>query len=288
LKKYLQLTALIFTHGTLRSSGQNFNQNRAKSLETLTEFIPLKSTGNALEPKSDPGKKSSGINLLAQAAFIKSAFRNSGGHLSVDSLAYIRIPKSANTSMSYAMLSKQYQTLPQNHLDETQINFLTDVHLKTVHEAGTEMFFTVVRNPFARLVSVYRDFFETDHKEFIYGDYLFGVLPQTLSFTEFIDRISRIPDRLKDPHLKPQHLFISPYDKKGITVKIFKLEDTAELKLFLTEHGMMLTHQNKSAEAYNYISYYTPQSLIQAYEICKLDVEQFGYRQVYQDLKARV
>jgi Sulfotransferase family len=288
LKKYLQLAALILKHGTLRHSGQNFNADRAKSLEKLKEFIPPTSALHSPQPEADSDKKSSGKSLVAQAAFIKSSFQNSGGHLSVQNLAYIRIPKAANTSLSYALLAKQYPALTEKNPDETQINYLTDVHLKEVTEFGSETFFTVVRNPFARLVSVYRDFFETQRSEFIYANYLFGLLPQTISFPEFIDRISRIPDRLKDQHLRPQHLFISPYEKKGRAVKVFKLENTAELKSFFAEHDMQLTHQNKSAHPYDYASYYTQASLRQAYEIYKADLSKFGYRQDYEQLKQAV
>ncbi len=285
MKKYLQLANLILKHGTLRSRGQNFNHDRAESLENLKEFTPQKSMLSVPEFKADLSQKNSGKSLRAQAAFIKSAFQNSGGHLGVDNLAYIRMPKSANTSISYAMLSKQYPALPEKHPDDTQINFLTDVHLKSVNEAGAEMFFTVVRNPFARLVSVYRDFFETDHDEFIYADYLFGILPQKLSFPEFIDRVSKIPDRLKDQHIRPQQLFIKPYLKKGVDVKIVKLENTAELKKFLSKHGMQLTHQNKSKEAYDYTQYYSTRLIKQVYQIYKSDIDMFGYQELYEQLK---
>lgn len=288
LIKYLQLAALILKHGSLRHNGQNFNTNRAKNLEKLKEFIPSPSAFHSPKPKADSGKKSSGKNLVAQAAFIKSSFQNSGGHLSVQNLAYIRIPKAANTSLSYALLAKQYPALTEKNPDETQINFLTDVHLKEVNEFGSETFFTVVRNPFARLVSVYRDFFETHRSEFIYADYLFGILPQTISFPEFIDRISRIPDRLKDQHLRLQHLFISPYEKKGIAVKVLKLENTLELKSFFAERSMQLTHQNKSAQPYDYTLYYNQASLRQAYEICQADLSKFGYQQDYEQLKQAV
>lgn len=280
MKKYLQLAAHLIRHGTLRQQCQSFNQNRTKSLEKLQEFIP---DFSAMRDQESPGNY-----LIAQAAFIKSSFQKSGGHLTVENLAYIRIPKAANTSISYAMLVKKYPALKEKNPNETQLNFLADGNLLPAQEAGKELFFTVVRNPFARLVSVYRDFFETTHPEFIYADYLFGILPQHLSFAEFIKRISRIPDRLKDQHLKPQHLFINPYEKKKLPVKIFQLETSAALKNFLNLHGMELTHRNKSTAAYDYIEYYNPFLLQQVYEIYKTDIKKFGYGQVYEALKARV
>lgn len=237
--------------------------------------------------KSTGHTKSSIHNLIAQLAFIKSSFRKKGGHLSVENLSYIRIPKSANTSVSYAMLVKKYPALKAQNPDEARINFLADVNLHAAREAGHETFFTVVRNPFARLVSVYRDFFETNRAEFIYAGYLFGILPQKISFAEFVNRISRIPDRLKDQHFKPQHLFIEPYESKGISIKSFQLEESPELESFLKEHRMELTHRNKSAVTYDYTQYYSPYVLRQVFEIYECDIKKFGYLPVYDDLKQR-
>lgn len=278
MKKYLQLAAQLIRYGTWKHSGQNFNQNRVKSLETLTEFIP--------DFNPVRGQRNSDSYLIAQAAFIKSSFQQKGGHLTVDNLAYIRIPKAANTSISYAMLIKKYPALREKNPNETQINFLADVNLKSAQEADADFFFTIVRNPFARLVSVYRDFFETKHPEFIYSDYLFGILPQNISFAEFVDRISKIPDQLKDQHLKPQHLFTEPYENQNL--RFFQLEEPSALKSFLNEHGMELTHRNKSMEAYDYTQYYTAELLELAYNIYKTDIEKFGYQQVYESLKTQI
>ncbi len=284
MKKYLQLAAQILRYGRSHSNGQSFNQNRAESLENLKEFIPQNSTLQSVD-KSNPKNKSLVNNLIAQAAFVKSSFNRKGGHLSVQNLNYIRIPKSANTSISYAMLVKKYSGLETKNPDEFQINFMADINLLAAREAGNETFFTVVRNPFARLVSVYRDFFENNHAEFIYADYLFGILPREISFAEFINRISKIPDRLKDQHFKPQHLFLKPYERKGIEVQLFKLEESLTLEHFLTENGMKLEHRNKSQEPYNYTQYYTPYLLLQVYYLYRKDIEKFGYQHVYEDLK---
>lgn len=284
MKKYLQLAAQIIRNGTLNQSGQNFNKARAKSIENLKEFIPQNSIPQSKD-KANRNQKSFFSNLIAQAAFVRSSFNEKGGHLSVQKAGYIRIPKSANTSISYAMLVKKYPALKEKNPDETQINFLTDVNLLSVKGTTGENFFTVVRNPFARLVSVYRDFFETNRSEFIYSDYLFGILAQNISFAEFVSRISRIPDRLKDQHIKPQHLFLKPYESKGITVKYVQLETPIALKSFLTEHGMELTHHNKSREAYDYAQYYDPHVFQQVYEIYEADIKKFGYQQAYLELK---
>lgn len=279
LKKYIQLATQILKNGTLRSGRQNFNAERAKNLETLQEFIP---EGRTVQ------QRNSFPYLLAQAAFIRASFRKKGGHIRVGDLAYIRIPKSANTSVSYAMLIKKYPALQEKNPNETQINFLADVNLLSVKEVANERFFTVVRNPFARIVSVYRDFFETNRGQFMYEDYLFGILKHDLSFAAFVDRISKIPDKLKDQHLKPQHLFTEPYERLGIAVQFFQLEDSPALKSFLNENEMELTHHNKSGAAYDYTQYYTRDLLQQVYALYQTDIEKFGYGQVYELLKDRI
>ena len=278
----------IIRRGTLLNNGQNFAESRVKNLENLQEFVPPHVSAYLQNARTVSGKKSSRNSLIGQAAFIKYAFRNDGGHLSTQNLSYIRIPKAANTSLSYAMLSKKYPGLKEKKPNEFQINFLADVNLLPAMKAKTDTIFTVVRNPFARLVSVYRDFFETNHTPFIYSTYLFGILKQEISFSEFVSRISRIPDRLKDQHFKPQHCFFKPYEDRGFAIESFKLEETANLENFLKKHGIELTHRNKSNAPYDYTRYYNSGLLQQVNTIYQKDIEKFGYQEVYETLKEQL
>lgn len=259
----------------MRYSGQSFNQERYEALKRLGVDAP------------QPVLKKQWYQVFrAQGASIKASYNNRGGHLSTNTLSYIRIPKAANTSLSYAVLVKQ---LPQlQSATESEINFLADANLKPATEATTETFFTVVRDPFKRLVSVYRDFFESDHSHFIYQDYLFGILPKKLTFPEFVDRVNKIPDPLKDQHLKPQHYFLKPYQQQGISPIIFQLEEREKLQAFMTSQGLELTHRNKSGEAYDYTQYYTPHLLDIVYEMYRTDIEMFGYAKAYEVLKSQV
>lgn len=269
ISQYFQLLRLVVRHGTFRHSGENVNQIRQESLKELQEFIP------SIERQ----RLSSGTtnSIIAQAAFIKNSFQRKGGHLTAGQLSYIRIPKAASTSMSAALLEKIYPTFHQNKLTEAQINFLTDVNLQVHSKDVGNTYFTIVRNPFSRLVSVYRDFFENKDSHFIYRDYLFGILPKSLSFPEFVDRISCIPDRLKDQHIKPQHLFLEYYQKQNIAVKVFKLEDPEKLNALLKEHSLQLPHLNKSQAGYDYRQYYTPALHKKASLVYQSDLEKFGY-----------
>lgn len=286
MSHYLKLLALIISKGTLQYNPNDFNAVRNENLKSLTPFIPVKLTNPLTEKLSVKKNHSTLSKLRAQLAFIKSSFRNTGGHLASGKLAYIRIPKSGNTSLSYAILTHRYAELKTKSLTDTQINFLADANLQPAASGHGEQFFTVVRNPFKRLVSVYRDFFELEHPQFIYEDYLFGILPEKISFAEFVNRVIKIPDRLKDQHLKPQHYFIEPYQKRQNSVTIFRLEEPEKLKDFLSSHALELTHRNKSGEAYDYTTYYTPEILHQACTIYQSDVKFFGYADAYEQLKS--
>ena len=277
--KYLQLAWLILTRGQMKHSGEDFNKNRMESLQELQEFVPGRTT--MLNPETS-SRNATTRTIVAQSAFFKNSLKTQGGHLTVGDLNYIRIPKAASTSMSNALLEKRYPALKQKSLTETQINFLTDLNLQTDVSSPSSLF-TIVRNPFARLVSVYQDLFENP-EHYVYRDYLFGILPPQLSFSEFVDRISRIPDRLKDQHLKPQHAFLKFYERKNVTVRIFKLEDPELLNQFLKGFSMGLPHLNKSSESYDYSSYYNPTVLTKALEIYRVDVKLFGYEKEYQML----
>ncbi len=286
MKKYFRLIIRIVKQGKLRAREQNFNDERQKSLESLADFVPEQFK----KREQLPVKKKNSIvqNLVGQLAFIKASLTLKGGHLTAQNLAYVRIPKSGNTSLSYALLMHRYKALEQQEITDEQINFLADVNLRPAAHAKEASFFTVVRDPFKRLVSVYRDFFETPHTSFIYDDYLFGILPQHLTFAEFVDRVSMIPDRLKDQHLKPQYLFLKPYEQRGIRVTLYKLEETENLKNFLAHHHLTLPHRNKSGEAYDFTQYYTTETLRVAYTLYKTDIHTFNYYEAYEQLKSRV
>jgi hypothetical protein len=287
LKKYAQLTALIFKHGKLRHSGEDFHENRVKSLTGLEEFIPENKI-SAQPPATNSFLWKNAVlrNLVSQGAFIKSSFHHRAGHLTANGISYIRIPKAASTSVSLAMLEKHYPGLKEKMPDETQINFLTDLNLETEIKNTSTEFFTVVRDPFKRLVSVYRDFFETPHLQFLYRDYLFGILEPKISFAEFVNRIHRIPDRVKDQHLKPQHFFVKPYEDRRLQVTVFKLEEQSSLQIFLNAQGMNLTHRNKSDQVYDYTLYFDRETLQKTLELYRIDIEKFGYQPAYEQLKA--
>jgi hypothetical protein len=222
-------------------------------------------------------------NWRAFAATLHTAFWHSGAAYLVHPqkpLYYIRIPKAGNTSIGRAFLEARFQYLPD--LSATQVNLLCQAWQQNRFTASLKHFtgFTLVRHPLHRLVSVYRDFFEFPRDDFfIYQGYLFNILPQRLSFADFVQRVVSIPVRLLDGHLMPQHLLIKPFQRPGFNVKIFKLEEPEKWKDFLQAHQLNAFHDNASAFDYNYRQYYTPSVKKKALQLYGSDCRLFGYEQ---------
>jgi hypothetical protein len=280
--QYLHLIFLIIHYGRLKHSGYSFNDTRDSGLSKF-DFIVNKSQKAARfsSVKSLFWKNAFLRRILCEVSFFRQGFSTRLGHLNAPqkNLCYIRIPKSASTSLSFAMLSFRYSELKLKHVSDVDVNYLAEIHLenKIAPEQSSSIFFTAVRNPYARIVSVYRSFFEKKNENFIYEDYLFGILGRNLSFSEFVRRVEIIPDRLKDAHLKPQHLFIDAYDQKITNVVVLKLEKPDQVDHFLSGFNISMEHLNRSESGYNYRDYYDSETTKIVARIYKKDLERFDY-----------
>ena len=281
LFQWARFILLIVNQGSLRGKAYDYGHARALVRKEFPQLCPG-------EQKIAGGKTRS--YLLGQAAFIKNSFSTKGSHLSAPGikLAYIRNPKAASTSLAYFMLKVLYPEIQNYLLSAEKINTLTDINLSTEFEASENSFtfFTVVRNPFARLVSVYRSFFEKTSNHFIYDDYLFGILKKDMSFGEFVNILQIIPDVLKDQHVKAQHSLLQYYSKKNIDVQIFHLESPEDVKTFLSHYSASLSILNKDELPYDYRSYYNADILEKVYRLYADDIKCFGYEQQYLDLRS--
>jgi hypothetical protein len=290
-KTYYILLKLVVKYGRFKHSKNDFSSLRSRTLEKLQEFIPQKKyqarfslyNRNSLLTNNAIVKR-----IAGEAAFVKKSFFPGANHLhnSFHNISYIRIPKSASTSMSWTMLFSIYPNMKDYSLSTTEINYLTDVNLQTkLKEKTNEIFFTVLRNPFARLVSVYRDFFENKAHESIMKDYLFSVLPNTLSFSEFVERIAIIPRHLQEPHFKPQSLFVDYYEKHGHNVVILKVDKPGEVESFLSIYGLKLPFLNASESSYDYRTYFTQKTFESVSELYSEDIRRFNFSIEVNDLK---
>ncbi len=283
------LTKLIIRQGRLPERRYDYQKMRSEKLVDLRAFCPVLPLTFIGKFKKWIHRRLSMGYIPAQAAFIKSAWRPSAGHLFVPkiNLAYVRNPKAGSTSLCYAMLLSLHPELKKFDLSAEKINLLADVNLKReilpIDKAA--IFFTVVRNPFARIVSVYHDFFERPSSTFIYEDYLFGILKKELSFSEFINILQTIPDRLKDQHLKPQHIFLNYYKQRGNEVFFFKLEEQHQIRTFLADFHLTMPVLNKNDSAYDYRLYYNKNTLEKVYQLYFQDITLFGYSAEYNSLR---
>ena len=288
LYRAAQLVRLIILEGKILHGGHYIPDVRRQALQDLHQFCPLPNgnTNKHFIPEW-PWLR----YWLGQLAFFKNAFKRQGGHLSAPAvrLCYIRNPKAASTALSYLMLSANYQELKHFSITREKINFLTDVNLNRQLSAVDRkaLFFTVVRNPFARIVSAYRQFFEQQQDLLIYEDYLFGVLRSYHSFKDFLNIIKLIPDILKDQHLKPQHTFLTFYERQGIEVKILKLEERDTVEEFFYAYGLTLKPLNQS-DAYDYRAYYDEDTLKLVHQLYDEDIRRFGYESDAEGLRLAV
>ncbi len=141
-------------------------------------------------------------------------------------------------------------------------------------------FFSVVRNPFERIVSLYINKFQDYNKiskiKFEYSDYFGGAIKQDDSFDEFVGKISKIPDVLCERHFKPQAYLLCEQSKKKVD-KFFKLEDIDKFNEYLESLNVArLGHENKS-KPYDYRDYYNLKTFELVKEKYYKDIVEFNY-----------
>lgn len=280
-----KLIILILRTGNFRYSGIDIPGKRSKALAVLLRNerpVAPKKPRKALMKNPFFGR------VIAEGAFVKSSLRIKGGHLHApnSNLAYVRIPRAASTSLSKALLLEKIPHLRGKILTSEEINYLTDYYLETgFTQENLPEVFTVVRNPFERIVSVYRTFFEFAQEPFQYQDYLFGILQQDFTFSRFVKTLEIIPDWLKDQHLKPQHCFLQYYERKNIPVVIMRLEDTDQIIRFLKDRQMSFDIVNRSESEYDYRRYYDRETLEAVLNLYKTDVRRFDYGEAVREIE---
>jgi len=88
-------------------------------------------------------------------------------------------------------------------------------HRVTIDDIEENYFkFSVVRNPFYRLISAYVHFFIRD--KLSYRPVANMVQGKMLTFAELVDLLSSMPAAAIDPHFRPQYTFITGFHFNGI------------------------------------------------------------------------
>lgn len=163
-------------------------------------------------------------------------------------------------------------------------------------QSGYERF-TFVRNPFDRLVSCYRQKIITEsasaHQAPLFRDYFFAI-PANISFTDFAQRISKIPDALADSHFKSQYALL--YRGEELQVDYIgkfeqfdqdwqPLAEKYQLEPLLAQVNIS---KNKAGCHSDYRLYYTEPLVQLIYERYRKDIHAFGYEEEYAQLLAFV
>ena len=148
--------------------------------------------------------------------------------------------------------------------------------------------FTFVRNPFDRVVSCYVDKFLKEkerERAFNYFDgYMLGYLSNIDSFEDFVKKIVKIPNFLRDRHFKSQWSLISSSKIKINYIGRFENinDDFDHIKNKYSLYD--LPHFNKS-NAKDWRSFYTKESAKLVYDAYKDDFVNLDYNGDYKELQ---
>lgn len=214
--------------------------------------------------------------LLAFASFYKTKKRwpTYVYHWPAQKLAYIRISKSACTSIQAAILQQQHPEIDVNMLTVNQINYMSMKYIRP-HLLPGYTCFTAVRDPVDRLISCYNDKCVPSKDDFFYfQDYIFQIIKPNLPISTFINIIQKIPDPIRDVHFRSQSSFIQNLND----VRVFRLEnDNHELKTFLAGYNIQLNHFHKRANPKIIRQNVDPTLLMEIKKLYLEDFESFGY-----------
>lgn len=188
-------------------------------------------------------------------------------------LCFIHIPKTAGSSVEKMLgwsgekhligkINPKYNVCPQ-HLYWQELQ-------QEVPEVVDYIKFSIVRNPYDRLVSEYHY-----AKQMKCRPHHFV---KNLNFESFVDEILKMPESdrqyIFDRHLEPQSNFLEGCEN----IKLFQFENLQECFFFLRQINPLIAdkHENKSKRE-NWQKYYSEEAKTKVCEFYKVDFEKFGY-----------
>ena len=203
---------------------------------------------------------------------------------------YFDTPKVACSSIRYALADLlEIQVAPQVGIHAR--DSLPHVDKKTLFEEYKDYFkFSFVRNPWDRLLSCYSEKIRDEklnNNNFSNGVAnsigKHGVFRGSMSFEEFVDALSTIPDRRADPHLRSQYALLSNESGELFLDFIGRFENLEEdFDKVCHLAGMpktSLPHKNQSPmKKANYIDYYTDKTKNFVSQRYAKDIEVFEYK----------
>jgi hypothetical protein len=194
----------------------------------------------------------------------------------IHKLCFVHIPKTAGSSIETTLDMKHAECLYTHY--KYKLYSVTAQHLdldsicREIPETQNYDIFTVVRNPFDRLVSEYKHY----HKNWWAREFF-----KIDNFEKFVDTALSLSKEERifkfDNHLEPQINFLNRDDLK---VNIFKFEDLYKLEEWLTEkikQPIKLPHERKT-EKTDYREFYKSESIYEKVKkFYEEDMKRFSY-----------
>lgn len=190
--------------------------------------------------------------------------------------------KAGSTSIKATLLNLNEGERPHKIFNERTV--------KEVDNPEDYFTFTVVRNPFERIISCYKNTIKRTNSEWMKG-YLFGYLYSSKDFKQFVKRIRWIPAFFHEPHLAPYYNIIykrrmgRPQEAKRVPDFICRMENLTENWQYLKERFDLndLQYRNVS-KSDNWMDYFDEETAKLVYKFYKKDILAFGYEGEYQKL----
>lgn len=203
-------------------------------------------------------------------------------------LIFIHIPKTGGTSVTHALdlldtnnffsyqptiismsqIETYFESLEKNIVLSITPQHLSSCQLKSIVGDKYDIYtkFSIVRNPYDRIVSEYHYIKNLPNRKFEPF--------KNLSFLQFVRSVFDLPHMLQksifDNHLTPQNEFLTCFDSND---KIFKFEDISQVFDWL---NCKYEHKKKSQRKH-YTEYYCDSSYEIVSNIYKEDLSIFNY-----------
>lgn len=209
------------------------------------------------------------------------------------SIVYVINSKAACSSIKRALMnSDNYSEFKETHYSQIhKLAIERGFQKKMLSKEEKEyFFFSFVRNPFSRIVSLFINKFE-DHQKiskagyFEYEKHFGGLIKQSYSFEKFVNVICTIPDKMAERHFISQSYYLQNSCKKiDFIGKIESFSDDYKVLSQKTGISEYVSFSNKS-KGYNYMDYYDLKTLELVNQRYKEDIKEFGYEKDYELIK---
>lgn len=199
-------------------------------------------------------------------------------------LIFIHIPKTGGQSIYHALGGNLHNPKPNKKIlwgpdDKYEYSHFTAAEIKS--NTSDDTFknyykFTMVRNPFDRLVSLY-------HHKKLGGDHRF-VSAYKLTFSDFVkklaDNFHKISeyDQIDIAHVRPQHEYVYDQNEHKLVDHIFKFEHYDEIQAFIDAHGGVRLQKFNTTDHKPYQECYDEKTTELVTDIYQKDFKRFGYK----------